>query len=144
MSPLKLSAPILKKENLAKIVFAVWIALWALFLIRPYIKKGLIEEYGELFSRSLEGKRAYVTGEGLYKFIQLCKDALPEGSSYEIAGLEKRPHDERRAIYYLYPHVNKPDPDYIFVYDKAGFSRGGYFLFMQFDNKRYILKKIGR
>ncbi len=138
-----MAASILKKENLAKVVFAVWIAIWALFLVRPYIKKDLLKEYGELSSRPLEGKRAYVTGEDLYKFIQSCKEALPGASSYEIAGLEERPHDERRAIYYLYPHVIKPDPDYILVYDKAGFSRAGYYVFMQFDNKRYMLKKNG-
>ncbi len=132
------------KKKVARIVFGIWLFLWVLFLIRPYVKNDLYREYKVLFSRSLDGKRAYVTGDSLYEFILFCKEAVPLPSSYRIIGLEKQPHAERRVIYYLYPHIESATPEYIFVYDQETFMYNGYTFFKQLDERRYILKRTGQ
>jgi len=134
----------MNRARIAAAVFAAWLIIWAIYLIRPYIKKDLYGEYSSLFNRPLEGKRALITGERLYEFILFCDKAMPAGSSYDIAGLEKEPLDERRAVYYLYPHLKRPDdPDYILVYDLEGFARGGYVPYRRLDQTRRIIKREG-
>jgi len=111
------------KNNIFKMAFAVWIVLWAWFLVRELFVKDNIDTYGALLQRSLEGKRSYVTGDRLYGFLMSCKREMPEGSNYKITGLEDGSIEKRRAVYYLYPHLESSEPAYIL------------------DAQKYILKK---
>ncbi|MCX5686367.1 MAG: hypothetical protein NTW09_02745 [Candidatus Omnitrophica bacterium] len=111
------------KNNIFKIAFAVWVVLWAWFLVRELFVKDNIDTYRALLQRSLEGKRSYVTGDKLYEFLMFCKGKMPDHSSYKIVGLEDGSIEKRRAVYYLYPHLESNEPAYIL------------------DTQKYILKK---
>ena len=111
------------KNNIFKIAFAVWVVLWAWFLVRELFVKDNIDTYRALLQRPLEGKRSYVTGDRLYEFLMSCKSEMPEGASYKIVGLEDGSIEKRRAVYYLYPHLES--------------NGAGYIL----DAQKYILKK---
>jgi hypothetical protein len=96
-----------------RIILAVWIIIWAIFLIRPIIKKDLLRDYSNLSKLSTEGKRAYVTGQKLYEFIKACDRSMPKPSSYEIVGMEEDSLERRRVRYYLYPNIEKKDAEFI-------------------------------
>ncbi|MFA5147118.1 MAG: hypothetical protein WC515_07080 [Candidatus Omnitrophota bacterium] len=129
------------QRMIIKAALAVWVGLWLLFSVRPYLKKDLAGEYAVLFSSSLEERRAYVTGPRLYEFIRFCNGSMPPSSTYSIVGLDKEPLDGRRAAYYLYPNIEAGVPDFILVYGLDGFSRDGYGIFKRLDRERYILKR---
>ena len=131
----------MNKKAIVRVVFAIWIFIWLLFLIRPYFKKGLLKEYSTLLGSSLEEKRAFVTGKELYEFIKFCKDSIVPPSSYKIIGLEEEPLSYRRAAYYLYPDIDSPEPEFLLIYKKAGFAEKGYSIFKNLDSEKYILKK---
>lgn len=127
-----------------RIVLAVWVVIWALFLVRPYFKNKLFNEYAALARLSPDDKRAYVTGRQLYEFIKFCNGRTGAPSTYKIIGLEKDPLDYRRAVYYLYPNTDSASPEFLFVYKVKGYSDSGYDLFAALDDERYILKRRGR
>ncbi|MDP3791492.1 MAG: hypothetical protein Q8R38_05580 [Candidatus Omnitrophota bacterium] len=131
------------KKAVVRIILAAWVIIWAVFLIRPYFKKGLLSEYTSLIKLSTEEKRAHVTGAELYAFINFCKDSIKEPSTYEIAGIEKYSIEHRRMRYYLYPNIEKEDPEYVFVYKTKGFFRDKYKIFNRLDTQTYILRKTG-
>lgn len=126
---------------LTRSILIIWIAVWAIFLVRPYFKKGLFNDYRALLGLSLEGKRGYVTGEGLYDFIKFCNDAISAPATYNIIGLEEDPLGSRRAIYYLYPKIETPEPRFLFVYGVKNFSKESYSLFKSLSPDKYILKR---
>lgn len=130
-----------KKKILIRILLAAWVFIWALFLVRPYMKKGLFRTYRELLPLSLEEKHAYITGKEIYDFIKACKDSIAPASTYSIAGLEKDPLSKERAAYYLYPNTVSKNPDFIFVYNSSGFAKQGYRMFKQLSPDKYILNK---
>ena len=107
------------KKSFVRIILTAWIIIWAVFLIRPYFKKGLLDEYSLLLKLSTEEKRAHVIGEELYSFIKLCKGSIKEPSTYKVTGLEKDSIGHRRFRYYMYPSVEKDDPEYIFDAEKS-------------------------
>lgn len=132
------------KYKILKLVFIAWVAMWLLFTIRGPFVKGYVSEYRQLLSRSLEGKRSFMTGDRIYEFIVFCGKNMPQGSSYEIIGMEKKdidPIEKRRAVYYLYPNMEAKNPDFILVYDEPGFAKAGYAVFLRLDGTRYILKR---
>ncbi len=100
-------------EAILKILFFVWVALWIGFFARELFVKHNILDYKALLARTLEGKRAYVTGDRLYEFLTYCKTKMPEGSAYKIIGMDEGALESRRAVYYLYPNVRSADPDFI-------------------------------
>ncbi len=124
-----------------KIVFIVWVVLWVWFVIRDLFLKDNINSYRVLITRSLEGKHSYVTGDRLYEFLAFSTGKLPAGTSYNFVGFEPDSLENRRAVYYLYPLVQKKDPEYVLVYDRPGFEREGYILASKMDESRYILKR---
>jgi len=132
----------MNKRIFLRVVLAVWVIIWLVFLIRPYFKKGLLGEYSSLIRLSTEEKRAYVTGRDLYDFIKFCKESTKEPSTYRIAGLEKDSVEHRRFRYYLYPCVEISDPEYIFVYKVKDFPRDGYKVYGRMNPETYILRKI--
>ena len=116
--------------------------LWAWFVVRDLLLKDNLNDYRNLFARSsLEGKHSYVTGDRLYGFITFCAKTMPSGSSYKFAGLEEESIENRRAIYFLYPSIEKNDAEYILVYDRPGTAVKGYSMIKKLDDSRYILKK---
>jgi hypothetical protein len=120
----------------------VWVALWLSFIARELFRKGYIHDYTVLLSRhSLEEKRSYVYGDDFYKFLIFCKNNLPEGSSFGLAGVREDSIDIRRASYYLYPNLSLNDGDFILVYNSRSLEREGYHLFASLDGNNYILKK---
>ena len=132
----------MNKKIAIRVLIVIWIAVWALFLVRPYFKKGLWKEYSALVGLSIEGKRAFVTGNELYDFIRFCNDSIKPHSSYRIIGLEEDPLSYRRAVYYLYPNIDKEGPEFLLVYRRAGVSCEGYRLFKKLTEDGYILRKI--
>lgn len=126
---------------LSRIALAVWVVIWAVFLVRPAFKKDIIRDYSSLLKLSAEGKRAYVTGPRLYEFIVVCNQVMPKPSSYEIVGLEKDSLEHRRVKYYLYPNLEKADPEFILAYGIKDYERAGYGIFKILDLDRYILRR---
>ncbi len=120
-------------------VFLVWVILWVNFTVRDLTKKKYLKEYAVLLSRDTAGKASYTYGDNLFEFLGFCKARLPEGASYDTVGIIDL--DFRRAVYYLYPHVNIDGAPYILVFDKPGFARPGYVPFKELDQSRFILKK---
>lgn len=131
----------INKQLLTRVILAVWIAVWALFEARPYLKKDLLKEYSHLWTLSAEGKRSFVTGEELYDFIGFCNNSVLTPSTYEFVGLEENSLDKPRVMYYLYPNIMANDPEYIFVYKVMGYERHGYGIFKGIDGEKFILKK---
>lgn len=129
------------QKTIVRIILAVWVIIWAIFLIRPLFKKDLIKDYSNLSKLSIEGKRAYVTGPELYRFIKVCNQLMPVAASYKIIGIEKDSIEHRRARYYLYPRVEKEDPEFILVYKTKDFEQKGYKIFKMMDLDRYIMRK---
>lgn len=127
-----------------KILLLVWVVLWALFLARPYFKKGLFKEYSSLLGLSLGEKRAAITGRELYDFIKFCKKHMKPNSTYKIIGLEKEdPLVYRRCVYYLYPAIDSQSPEFLLVY-KAAAPEGPYRVLRTMEEGKYILKKGSR
>lgn len=130
------------KKIITRFILIAWIIIWTVFLIRPLFVKGILRDYSILLKLSSEGKRAYVTGPRLYEFIKFSKSFLKYDSTYRIIGIEDLSLDHRRARYYLYPNVEKTDPDFILVYNLKDFQQAGYKIFKILDLERYILKRV--
>ncbi len=126
------------KNRILTIIFLIWAVLWVYFVARGLFKDKHIYDYKALISRSLEGKRAYVTGDRLYEFLTFCNKSLPAGATYEIRGLEHLSLDARRTVYHLYPHLQSGDPDFILMFDCPDPGSGSE-VFAKLDDKRYIL-----
>ena len=125
-----------------RIILAAWVILWAIFLVRPLFKKDIVRDYSNLSRLSTEGRRAYVTGPRLYEFIGVCDQSMPKPSSYEVIGIEKDSLEHRRLRYYLYPNIEKEEPDFILVYGIKNYAREGYKIFKILDLDRYILRRM--
>jgi hypothetical protein len=91
----------------------------------------------------LEAKRAFVTGAELYGFIQFCKAALPARAGVAIEGIEDGSIERRRAVYYLYPLTESPDPDYILHFGPSRPSRAGYAVLAEAPGEGAILAREG-
>jgi hypothetical protein len=126
-----------------KIIFLCWTGIWLLFLIRG-LAKGEISDYKHLLAKTLEEKRAYVTGEEFYEFIQFCRNIIPEDSDYTlVADYDKSIHYFTFA-YYMYPSLrNLSNPEYIACY-KVKFKKRNYDVIASLSKDKYILKKIER
>ena len=126
-----------------RIILVVWIAIWLLYLIRPYFKKDLMGKYRTLISRPLEGKRSFATGDELYGFMTDCRDSiLDERFTFSVAGLDDDALARCRLAYYLYPAVSIDDAEYVFVFKKSDHKLSGYSIFREFSRDKYILKKV--
>ena len=126
---------------LITLAFVIWVTLWISLNLREIVAKGNLRDYKILAQRSLEGKRAYVTGDSLYEFLVFCNDKLPESAAYRWVKTDKPDHARRRATYYLYPHLEAEDADFILVFNEPFSVPPGYEIFSRLDGARYILKK---
>lgn len=132
----------MNKKYAVRIILSAWIIIWVIFLIRPYLKKGLLSEYSDLAKLSAEQRRAYVTGKELYGFVDFCRYFVKKPSTYETAGIEKYSIEHRRLRYYLYPNIEKEGGEYIFVYGIKGFFKDGYGIFAKLNDEEYILRRM--
>ena len=132
------------KRTILTIAFGIWITLWALFIARELFRKGYFYDYKVLLSRSLEGKRSYVTGDRFYEFLIFCKRELPPGSSFRLVGMKEDSIDKRRATYYLYPLMEKEEAEFLLVYDSPDMEQALYVPLARLDKERYILRKRGK
>ena len=131
------------KYKILKIAFFIWIALWLFFLAREVFLKDELSDYRSLLLRSLDGKRSYVTGDRLYEFLTFSSRALPEGARYNLIGPVEGSIEKRRAAYYLYPHIEAPEAQFLLVFDYPATAHLDYDGFASLDGRRYILKKKG-
>ncbi|MFH1593065.1 MAG: hypothetical protein ABID09_00020 [Candidatus Omnitrophota bacterium] len=122
-------------------IFTFWVILWVNFLIRDLFVKGQIHDYAILAGSGSAGRRSHVYGEPFFGLLMLSKESLSEEASFKFAGVADMSIDHRRGIYYLYPRVEKEDPDYILVYGSEGFEKEGYDLCAALDKQRFVLKK---
>ncbi len=130
----------MKSKKLFRIVFITWVAMWLLFLVRGLVK-GEAGDYSNLFGKTLEEKRAYVTGEEFYKFILFCKEVIPEDSDYTVEADYDATMDYFRFAYYMYPALRDlDDSEYIVCY-KVKFAKEGYRIVSSLSDDRYVLKK---
>jgi len=135
----------MNKRLLARLVLFVWVSLWLLFLARPYVRSGLLKEYAALIrAPSLELKQANVMGEELYDFIKLCGNLMPPHSTYEIIGLGDDTLAYRRVVYYLYPDIPAPSPEFLLIYKTKNFQKAGYGMFKDLKEEKSILRKESR
>jgi len=139
-------------KTILKIAFAAWVVLWVSFTARELFVKGAFKDYRILISRSLEGKRSYVTDDKFYKFLTFCRENIPVGAAYSLAGMNKGPGKEnidpslleRRAFYYLYPDIPEEEGEYLLVYEERGIKRSAYYKYAVLSDNSYILKRPGR
>lgn len=132
------------KYKILKYAFAIWVILWFFLTARELFIKDKINDYKILLSRSLEGKRSYVTGDSFYEFLTFCKNSMPEGATYGLLILGEgfdRSIYKRRASYYLYPDMERDEPNFILVYDEPDVKMAGYRMFAKLKGNRYILKR---
>lgn len=131
---------VVKPRLIFRIVFLSWVAIWLLFLVRGLLK-GESRDYKNLFGKSLEKKRAYVTGKEFYEFILFCKKIIPENSDYTVEANYDTTMDYFRFAYYIYPSLrNLDNPRYIACY-KVKFAKEGYERIVSLSDDKYILKR---
>lgn len=134
------------KNKYLVLSFVLCVGLWFFLFARSLFIKGGLGHYKILLSRSAEGKRSYVAGDSLYKFLTFCNNNIPEGASYRLIGPDKESIEKRRAVYYLYPRQERSDPDFILVYNDPAIKAvtvKGYGLFISLNDNEYIMKKKG-
>ena len=129
------------KKKILVAIFVAWVVLWLSFTARELFRKGHLYDYAELATRSLEGKRSYVSEDRFYEFLVFCNARLPESASYRLLGVDPVSHAQRRASYYLYPHLEEGGAGFVLVYDEPAAPKEGYEVFAILDDTRYILKE---
>lgn len=130
----------IKPAILFRIVFMVWVFMWLLFLVRGLIKVE-IRDYRNLLGKTLEEKRAYVTGNEFYDFILFCEKEIPRNSTYSVEAKYDQSLDYFSFAYYIYPAMRDIDnPEHIVCY-KTGFLKRGYSKAASLANDKYILKR---
>jgi len=130
------------KALIGAILLVIWIAIWINFMARDLIKKGHLHDYKTLIARDAAGKKSYTYGDYFFDFLSFCENTLPESADYELLGIEKFSLRERRAVYYLYPHIKKEKASFLLVFNEPGFKKKGYVLYKKLDDFRFILKRI--
>jgi len=130
-------------NKVCKIFFIIWICFWVWFSARPYVLKGRTKEHSELLNASVEEKKSLIVGKQLYDFIRFVNQSLPSRSTYHMINIKPDTIDLRRSQYYLYPHVDVENPEYLLVFNITNLKREGYELFAMMERDYYILKKKG-
>lgn len=130
----------IKNSILFRIVFIVWVFMWLLFLVRGLIKTEM-KDYRNLLGKTLEEKRAYVTGREFYNFIIFCENIIPKDATYSVEAKYDQSLDYFSFAYYLYPAMRDIDnPEYVACY-KTKFSKRGYSVTDSLTEDQYILKR---
>ena len=126
----------MSKKHIFNIVLIIWIVLWILFLIRPS-KDGQYAELAYFYSHGYEDNVSFLLGNGLYDYIQFCKENLPAGATYELRGFKEFSIKEVRSRYHLWPLRSvKESPEYVIVYGSEELNRPGYNFYMRSEERR--------
>jgi len=129
---------ILWKGLALKLIFAVWLVLWLVFILRDLFVKSNFHDYAQLLPRTLEGRRAYVTGEKFYEFLTACNKIIPENGRYIWVGMEEVSLDKRRADYYLYPRLEaKGEAEFTLICRKSNTGEVDYKIEKNGENVRW-------
>jgi hypothetical protein len=120
----------IKPDKLFIAALAVWIILWANFLMRDLFRGGSLRDYKRLMRKNSEERRRYTYGERFYDFLNFAKDKIPPGSTYKFAGPGTLLQGERslmyrRGVYYLYPLIEEAAPDYYLLFYREDPARTG-------------------
>ena len=129
------------KKYIFAAIFIIWCVLWLNFIARDFYKHKLFGEYVTLMRSDYDGKYAVTYGKNLYRFLKFSKTVLPEEASFRLEGIKAFSIDSRRTIYYLYPALNKENPEYILVYNRRGFQMDGYKMCESLNSADFILKR---
>lgn len=132
--------PALNKKNIYILIFFIWVIFVFNFILRDLFYKKYLQYYKVLLSRNSCGKRSYMYGDHLFEYLNFCKVNLPEHAEYEIIGIGSS-IDDKRAVYYLYPHLRSSQADYLLVFDSPDYKQDGYEIFTALDKRRFILKR---
>jgi putative flippase GtrA len=121
-------------------VIAVWFVLELSSLYTDWLN---LRNDLPLFGQELEQKRAMVNTGDFYPFIRFCEEKLPAGAAYDMR--IPAMYNDVKAIYYLYPHENTTEADYLVVYDKEVEPdvRRVYEPFAVFRPNAFIMKRVG-
>ncbi|GEM_PF-1133560 len=132
------------KRAILKAVFAAWLVLWMFFLIRED-KDGQYGGLRYLYTHDHGSKVRYIIGDKLYGFLVFCRQSIPEGSTYELAGFERFSVNKVRARYFLWPLKNvEGDADFRIVYGREDTEPEGYKEYKQYGGTGRILVKEER
>ena len=132
---------ILNKKNILRAIFAVWIVLWVLFLVREG-KDGQYSALKYLYTHSYGDKVRYVTGDKLYDFLVFCRQNIPKGSTYELAGFERFSIGKVRARYFLWPLKGVGEnADFKILYGKKDVKTAGYKEYKRYGGTGRILAR---
>ncbi len=104
------------RSRLWKIVFAVWLFMWVLFIVRGLVKGDYVK-LKKLIRATHTEKLEYIMGEKLTRFLDILKNNIPSESTFVLEGSLSE-HDKLRLAYYLYPRIESPNPDYLIKVDK--------------------------
>ncbi len=85
-----------------KAIFATWLILWVVFLVRED-KKGQYKDLWYFYTHGYNEKVRYILGEDLHDFLIYCKENIPEGASYSLSGFGEFDIASVRARYFLWP-----------------------------------------
>lgn len=130
----------LREKIIFRIVFVMWVFMWLMFFVRGMAKVE-IKDYKNLLGKTLEERRAYVTGKEFYEFIIFSEKVIPKNATFTVEAKYDDSMDYFRFPYYLYPAMRDIDnPEYIACY-KVKFSRGGYKAAASLSDNKYILKR---
>jgi len=132
-------------QNQFRWIFFLWIGIWGLFWVRPFIiGKSEFSKNLRLLPLSFEERREAVYGRDLYRFLQFCKSQLPDGSRYRLVGLESLSLDFARSVYDLYPCLLSAEPEYLLVYKQPQFHSDHFERSAFLDEDSFILKVQSR
>ncbi|OGC04051.1 hypothetical protein A2276_05480 [candidate division WOR-1 bacterium RIFOXYA12_FULL_43_27] len=126
-----------EREAGTKIVWTV-IVLWILLETNAWYNQiNILKSDWPLWGKTLDEKRAEVTGADFYNFLKFCDQKLPPGSKIQFETSAGYFHS--KATYYLYPHrmVTK-EADYCLVYREPAKAKGT--IFAKYKEGEYILK----
>jgi len=130
------------KQKIFTIALLVWSLIWVWFIMRDLVIKKGMKDYSVLISRTLDGKRSYVTGDRLYEFIKFSINQIPAHDTFRVEGFDDGSIEHRRIVYYMYPRMESlENPGYILVYDKPGYDNAAYEIAAKMDDSMYLLKK---
>lgn len=128
-----------EREAPKKIVWII-IIFWLLLEINAWYNQiNILKTDWPLVGKSLDEKRAEITGVDFYSFLEFCNKKLPPRSKIKI--LSPSGYLDSKGAYYLYPHRQKEQAEYLLIYHKdPGDENKNCKSFAKYKEGEYILK----
>ncbi|RKY42848.1 MAG: hypothetical protein DRP85_01415 [Candidatus Makaraimicrobium thalassicum] len=132
---------VLNKGKILKLIFAVWLILWILFLLRED-KDGQYRSLGYLYAHPYSGKVGYLMGDELYDFLVFCRQHIPGGSTCELLGFKRFSISEMRARYFMWPVRNvEKGADFKIICGEGDIAAPGYKEHRKYDGAGRLLAR---